>query len=93
MVKSARYRYTVSMDDTEEAARELDQATAEYRQADEIIKAAREKVRQAITKSLKAGMTPTEVNKRSPFTPAYNRRIAEAAGIEPRPKGPKKEPS
>lgn len=51
---------------------------------------ARAAVNEVIIEALESGATPTEVNKLSPFTPAYVRRIAKEAGVAPRPKGPKK---
>jgi len=68
----------------------MKQAAEDYGTAKETLDEARDAMRAAIVDALNAGMTPTEVNALSPFTPAYNRRIAEGAGVAPRPKGPKK---
>ena len=68
----------------------MKQAAEEYAAAKKSLDQARIAMRVAIAEALEAGMTPTEVNKLSPFTPAYNRRIADRAGVLPRPKGPKK---
>jgi len=68
----------------------MKQAAEDYGTAKEALDEARDHMRAAIVDALNAGMTPTEVNQLSPFTPAYNRRIADDAGVAPRPKGPKK---
>lgn len=68
----------------------MKQAVEEYTTAKESLDRARATMRTAIVDALEAGMTPTEVNELSPFTPAYNRRIAQEAGVSPRPPGPKK---
>lgn len=68
----------------------MKQAAEQYATAKETLDQARETMRAAIVDALEAGMTPTEVNALSPFTPAYNRRIADDAGLAPRPRGPKK---
>lgn len=68
----------------------MKQAAEEYATAKEALERARETMRTAIVDALTSGMTPTEVNELSPFTPAYNRRIADEAGLAPRPRGPKK---
>jgi hypothetical protein len=43
----------------------------------------------AVLAALRAGMRPTDVTARSPFTAAYVRRLAREAGIEPARPGPK----
>jgi hypothetical protein len=70
----------------------MKQAAEDYTTTKEALDQARDRMRTAIVDALEAGMTPTEVNQLSPFTPAYNRRIAAESGLEPRPRGPKKKP-
>lgn len=74
-------------------SKELDrlrQATTRYRETEAAHTESTEEVRKAIVAALEAGETPTDVNREAPHTPAYVRRIAKKAGIEPRPPGPKK---
>lgn len=69
---------------------ELREATARYRQTEAAHEESTRIVRETIVRALLAGETPTDVNREAPHTPAYVRRIAKKAGVEARPKGPKK---
>lgn len=68
----------------------LDEATCQYRQTEADHDAAREAAVTAVLTALRAGKRPTDVAERSPFTPAYVRRLARENGIEPAKPGPKK---
>lgn len=68
----------------------LDQATRHYRKTEAAHEASREASVQAVVAALRGGKRPTDVAARSPFTPAYVRRIAREHGIEPARPGPKK---
>ena len=70
----------------------LDKATERYRQTDEAHKEARTAAMAAVVDALRAGESPTDVTKRSPFTSAYVRQIARKNGIEPAKPGPKARP-
>ncbi len=62
---------------------ELDEATRRYKATDAAHKESREAAIQAVVKALRSGAKPTPVANRSPFTPAYVRRVAREHGIEP----------
>jgi hypothetical protein len=68
----------------------LDQAAAAYREAKDTFEDARAEAVMAVVNALRAGERPTDVTDRSPFTPAYVRRVARENGIEPARPGPKK---
>ncbi|MGW1463829.1 hypothetical protein ACWCPT_05675 [Streptomyces sp. NPDC002308] len=68
----------------------LDQATSRYAETETAHAEARTAAIEAALTALRAGKRPTDVADRSPFTPAYIRRIARDAGIEPARPGPKK---
>lgn len=72
------------------AADELDEATRRYGHTEREHADARDRVVSAVVTALREGMSPTEVAARSPFTPAYVRRIAREHDIEPARPGPKK---
>ncbi|WP_154080457.1 hypothetical protein [Streptomyces mobaraensis] len=67
----------------------LDQATRHYRDTEEAHEAARQQAVEAVLTALRAGKRPTDVADRSPFSPAYVRRIARENGIAPARPGPK----
>jgi hypothetical protein len=69
---------------------DLDQATRRYRKTEKAHTEARDAAVQAVITALRAGERPTDVAERSPFTPAYVRRIAREHDIEPAKRGPKK---
>jgi hypothetical protein len=68
----------------------LDKATERYREAKDAFEEARMEAVMAVVDALRAGERPTDVTERSPFTPAYVRRVARDNGIEPAKPGPKK---
>ncbi len=67
----------------------LAEATQRYRDTKTAHDEAQKAVAEAAVDALKAGHLPTEVVACSPFTAAYIRRLARAAGVEPAPPGPK----
>lgn len=69
---------------------ELTAATRRYERTEAAHETARQEVIAAALAALRAGITPTEVERLSPFTSAYIRRIARADGIPPAPPGPKR---
>lgn len=73
----------------EEELKQLKAATRRFRRAEEARERAKDAVIEAIVAARRAGASPTQVNDLAPFTPAYVRRIADAAGIPPAPPGPK----
>jgi len=64
-------------------------ATRRYQRTEAAHDAARHEVTAAVVAALKGGLTPTEVVRLSPFTPAYVRRLARENGIPPAGPGPK----
>lgn len=68
----------------------LDEATRRYRRTEAAHDKARDAAVAAVVAALRAGKRPTDVADRSPFTPAYVRRIARDHDIEPASRGPKK---
>ena len=54
---------------------------------EKVLEAVRAEAIAAVIAALKAGARPTDVDEKSPFTAAYNRRKAREAGLEPRRKG------
>lgn len=80
------YRYAVAMPGETELS-ELATITKRYRRAEKALKAVRAEAVAGVIAALKAGARPTDVDEQSPFTPAYNRRKAREAGLEPRRKG------
>lgn len=61
----------------------LDEATRRYRRTEAAHAKSRDAAIAAVVAALHAGKRPTDVAARSPFTPAYVRRIAREHGIEP----------
>lgn len=80
-------RYTGLVSDPREA---LSAATTRYRETESAHEEARQAVLAAALAALRAGVTPTEVERLSPFTSAYIRRKARAEGVPPAPPGPKR---
>lgn len=72
----------------------LDAAKARYEATKAAHEAAREDAINKALAALRAGVMPTEVAERSPFTATYLRTLARDAGIPPAPAGmkPKKKP-
>jgi hypothetical protein len=77
--------------DHDEAVRLLTDEAQKYRRAAKALDEARERMAAAIVAARRAGVRPTDVDQLSPFVPAYNRRIAREAGIEPGRPGPKRQ--
>jgi hypothetical protein len=69
---------------------ELSAATRRYRRTETAHEAARQDLLAAVLAALRAGVPPTEVERLSPFTAAYIRKVARAEGIPPAPPGPKR---
>ncbi|GGQ67134.1 hypothetical protein [Couchioplanes azureus] len=65
-------------------------ATRRYRDSEAAHEEARQQVIEAALEALRANITPTEVEKLSPFTGAYIRRLAREKGIPPAARGPKR---
>lgn len=68
----------------------LREATKHLTKLDEAMTDARTATYAAVVAALRAGHTPTEVTKASPYTAAYVRKIARLSGIQPAAPGPKK---
>jgi predicted GIY-YIG superfamily endonuclease len=68
---------------------DLEAATGRYRRTKSARDEAREEVIERVVAALRAGVRPTDVVARSPFTGAYVRRIAREHGIEGKPRGVK----
>jgi hypothetical protein len=64
-------------------------ATRRYRRTESAHDEARHEVIEAVLTALRADMLPSEVERISPFTGAYIRRLAREHGIPPAPPGPK----
>lgn len=79
-------RYSRAMGDVRE---DLAAATRRYRQTEAAHDAARRAVIAAVVAALRAGVSPTEVQRLSPFTGAYVRKVARDSGIPPAAPGPK----
>lgn len=73
----------------DEEREQLKAAARRFRRAKKVLDDARDDVNAAIVAARRAGISPSEVNQLAPFTPAYVRRLTDAAGIPPAPKGPK----
>lgn len=71
-------------------AEALDQAAKRYNATKEAHENARDLTVEAAVAALRAGLTPTEVTNRSPFSAAYVRRIARDNGIGAAKPGPKR---
>jgi hypothetical protein len=71
-------------------AEALDAATKRYLRTQAAHEDARQAAIAAVVDALRAGLRPTDVTARSPFTAAYVRGIAREHGIQPAAPGPKK---
>jgi hypothetical protein len=69
---------------------DLAAATRRYRRTETAHEEARQDVINAVLAALRAGVGPTEVERLSPFTGAYIRKLARDNGIPPAPPGPKR---
>jgi hypothetical protein len=73
-----------------DARDQLAAATRRYRASEAAHEEARQEVIEAALEALRSNVTPTEVEKLSPFTGAYIRRLAREQGIPPAARGPKR---
>ena len=80
-------RYCVCVNDPR---KDLEAATRRYRKTASDHENARDEAVAAVLAALRAGVTPVEVERLSPFTGAYIRRMAREAGIPPAAPGPKR---
>lgn len=71
----------------------LDAATARYEETKTTHEAAQDEAIAAVVAALKAGVGPTVVADRSPFTAAYVRRLARGANVPPARPGKKPAPN
>ncbi|WP_426505430.1 hypothetical protein ACPPVO_47235 [Dactylosporangium sp. McL0621] len=65
-------------------------ATKRYERTEHAHEEARQEAISAVLAALRAGVGPTEVERLSPFTGAYIRKVARENGIPPAPPGPKR---
>lgn len=65
-------------------------ATKRYEQSEAVHEDARQQAIQAVLAALRVGIGPTEVERLSPFTGAYIRKIARENGVPPAAPGPKR---
>lgn len=65
-------------------------ATRRYEQTGTAHEDARQQAIQAVLAALRGGIGPTEVERLSPFTGTYIRKIARENGVPPAPPGPKR---
>lgn len=68
--------------DTEDELEILDATTRRYRRTEKAHEESRKAALDAVIAALKAGKRPAEVERRSPFTGSYIRKIARQHGIE-----------
>lgn len=68
----------------------LSAATKRYQRTEAAHEAARETVVAAVVAALRAGIGPAEVERLSPFSSAYIRKLAREHDIPPAPPGPKR---
>jgi hypothetical protein len=73
-----------------DAREQLSAATARYRETERHHEQARQAVIAAVVSALEANVPPTEVERLSPFTGAYIRRLARDRGVAPAAPGPKR---
>jgi hypothetical protein len=71
---------------------ELVAATERYRSSETLHEEARQAAIAAVIAALRANIGPVEVERLSPFTGAYIRRLAREHGIPPAAPGPKPKP-
>lgn len=79
-------------DGVREALAQLRTAATTYEDTKAAHEDARDQAAEAVVAALRAGATPTEVTRDSPFTDAYVRKIAREAGIAPSRPGIKPKP-
>ncbi len=72
-----------------DAREELIAATKRYQRTESAHEEARKDAIKAVLAALRAGIGPSEVERMSPFSGAYIRRLARDEGIPPAPPGPK----
>jgi hypothetical protein len=65
-------------------------ATRRYERTEAAHEEARREAIEAVLAALRGGVGPTEVERLSPFTAAYVRKLARENGIPPAPPGPKR---
>lgn len=70
--------------DQTDALTDLDSATAAYRAAEQALENARERVHDAIVRTLTTGIGPVETARHSPYQRNHVERIRDAAGIPKR---------
>jgi hypothetical protein len=73
-----------------DAREQLSAATKRYRRTEAAHQAAREAVIMAVVAALRDGVSPTDVERLSPFSGAYIRRLAREHKIPPAAPGPKR---
>ncbi len=73
-----------------DAREALAAATRRYRHTEIAHEEARQETIRAVIEALRAGIGPTEVERLSPFTGAYIRKLAREHDIPPAPPGPKR---
>lgn len=76
-------RYRAGMNDPNGVRAKLRAATADYDTTAHAHETARETAQAAVVDALRAGVSPTEVEKLSPFTGTYIRKLARDSGIPP----------
>lgn len=69
---------------------ELVAATRRYRRTEAAHEESRQAAITAVLAALRGGVGPSEVERLSPFTGAYIRKLAREHGIPPAPPGPKR---
>lgn len=70
--------------------KDLENATRRYRKTASDHEQARDATIEAVLAALRFGVAPVEVERLSPFTAAYIRRLAREQGIPPASPGPKR---
>lgn len=88
-------RYSDRMDEPTKTLAALAAVKARLHKLDTERERLRDQAKELIIQASRGDATPTEVADQSPFTPAYTRRIARAAGVEPGKPGmkPRKRPT
>jgi hypothetical protein len=73
-----------------DAREHLAAATRRYRRTEAAHEAARQAVIMAVVDALRSGLSPSDVERLSPFSGAYIRKLAREHEIPPAPPGPKR---
>jgi hypothetical protein len=68
--------------DTDDVGQRLDSLAASYRRTEKRLKEIRDELGETIVEALRAGMKPSEVERRTPYQREHVRRIARQHGIE-----------